>query len=140
MLVPVLAAGFCVQALAAGVPGAMVSDDANLGTPIGPRYRAARCSKPNQNPTVSSKLIGLGDTWLDTDDAARKKLDYERQCYRRAEIIVRSRLRLLQASVGTRRPSNDARGNLGDFGARFRLSRTFPATTLSACRFMAVHW
>jgi len=45
-------------------------------------------------------LIGFGDTWLDADDAAHKKLDYELQCYRRAEIVVRSRLRQLQASVG----------------------------------------
>jgi hypothetical protein len=28
------------------------------------------------------------------------KLDYERQCYRHAETIVRRRLQLLQASVG----------------------------------------
>jgi hypothetical protein len=30
----------------------------------------------------------------------RQKLDYERQCYRHAEIIVRERLDLLQGSVG----------------------------------------
>src|SRR5712692_10219857 len=30
----------------------------------------------------------------------RQKLDYERQCYRHAEMIVRSRLQLLQGSVG----------------------------------------
>jgi hypothetical protein len=29
----------------------------------------------------------------------RQKLDYERQCYRHAEMIVRSRLQLLQGSV-----------------------------------------
>jgi hypothetical protein len=29
----------------------------------------------------------------------RQKLDYERQCYRHAEMIVRTRLRLLQAGV-----------------------------------------
>jgi hypothetical protein len=29
----------------------------------------------------------------------RQKLDYERQCYRHAEIIARERMRLLQASV-----------------------------------------
>src|SRR5215475_10411855 len=33
----------------------------------------------------------------DTDD--RQKLDYERQCYRHAEIIARNRLQLLQGSV-----------------------------------------
>jgi hypothetical protein len=33
-------------------------------------------------------------------DIKYMKLDYERQCYRQAEISVRARLRLLQASVG----------------------------------------
>jgi hypothetical protein len=84
----------------------MVSDDANLGTPIRPGAETSipvpgrALLKAQPEPDCEFQLIGLGDTWLDTDDAARKKLDYERQCYRRAEIIVRSRLRLLQASVG----------------------------------------
>ena len=36
-----------------------------------------------------------------TDSAAdeRQKLDYERQCYRHAEMIARARLRVLQRSV-----------------------------------------
>jgi hypothetical protein len=36
------------------------------------------------------------------DSAAdeQQKLDYERQCYRHAEMIARNRLRLLQGSVG----------------------------------------
>jgi hypothetical protein len=34
------------------------------------------------------------------DIALHMKLDYERECYRHAEIIVRDRLRLLQVSVG----------------------------------------
>ena len=34
-----------------------------------------------------------------TDTNERQKLDYERQCYRHAEMIVRSRLQLLQESV-----------------------------------------
>src|SRR5262245_36495253 len=36
-----------------------------------------------------------------TDSAAdeRQKLDYERQCYRHAELIARARLRALQRSV-----------------------------------------
>lgn len=32
--------------------------------------------------------------------AERTKLDYERQCYRHAELIVRGRLRVLQVAVG----------------------------------------
>jgi hypothetical protein len=52
----------------------------------------------------------------------RQKLDYERQCYRHAEIIARDRLRLLQASVrrtaraSQRRPADeptDPRHELG---------------------------
>jgi hypothetical protein len=35
----------------------------------------------------------------DTSIDERQKLDYERQCYRHAEMIVRSRLQLLQGSV-----------------------------------------
>lgn len=36
---------------------------------------------------------------LGGDDAARAKLDYERQCYRHYEMIARHRLVLLQVSV-----------------------------------------
>jgi hypothetical protein len=35
---------------------------------------------------------------LDPDQLARLKLDYERQCYKRAEESARNRLKLLQAS------------------------------------------
>jgi hypothetical protein len=40
-------------------------------------------------------------TFPETDTAAdeRQKLDYERQCYRHAEMIARARLQLLQESV-----------------------------------------
>jgi hypothetical protein len=36
---------------------------------------------------------------VDPDQWERLKLDYERQCYQRAEKMVRDRLRLLQASI-----------------------------------------
>ena len=39
------------------------------------------------------------ETAASSNADARQKLDYERQCYRHAEMIVRSRLRLLQDSV-----------------------------------------
>jgi len=35
----------------------------------------------------------------DTNADERQKLDYERQCYRHAEMIARDRLQLLQKSV-----------------------------------------
>ena len=38
-------------------------------------------------------------TGSDPADAARVRLDYERQCYRHAEIIVRDRLRALQVAL-----------------------------------------
>lgn len=37
---------------------------------------------------------------LDPDRWARLKIEYERQCYQRAERAVRERLRLLQAASG----------------------------------------
>ena len=37
----------------------------------------------------------------DPNSDERQKLDYERQCYRHAEMIVRGRLRLLQSSVAS---------------------------------------
>jgi len=36
----------------------------------------------------------------DVELAARIKLEYERECYRQAELRVRERLRQLQSSVG----------------------------------------
>jgi uncharacterized protein DUF3551 len=47
-----------------------------------------------QQPTLASTQAGQAT------DVARIKADYERQCYRHAEIISRDRLRRLQASVG----------------------------------------
>jgi hypothetical protein len=35
---------------------------------------------------------------LDPDEWARLKIEYERQCYQRAEKVARERLRLLQAA------------------------------------------
>jgi hypothetical protein len=40
-----------------------------------------------------------GET-ADADVLARLKLDYERQCYRKAETSLRDRLRLVQTSLG----------------------------------------
>jgi hypothetical protein len=59
----------------------------------------ALLAAPRQ-PDCEYRRIGLGDTMLESDeDAARHKLEYERQCYRRAEMMMRARLRRLQASV-----------------------------------------
>ncbi len=42
---------------------------------------------------------GFGWSNLNSLDATRLKLGYERNCYRNAEKIVRERLRLLQAAT-----------------------------------------
>ena len=48
---------------------------------------------PQSPPNCEFKGTGAGE------EALRAKLDYERQCYRHAELIVRNRLRLLQDAV-----------------------------------------
>jgi hypothetical protein len=55
-------------------------------------------------PAPDCEFRGSDPKTVDPDEFARLKLDYERQCYRRAEKLARERLRLLQASkqCGTR--------------------------------------
>lgn len=48
--------------------------------------------QPDGQPAVS-------DAGANPDAAVRAKLDYERQCYRHAEMIARTRLTSLQAAV-----------------------------------------
>jgi hypothetical protein len=48
-------------------------------------------------PDCEFHEIGLGDTVPDATESARLKLDYERRCYRRAEMRERVRLQRLQA-------------------------------------------
>jgi len=61
---------------------------ANNGTPI--PLPAALLLSPQPEPICEI---------TDTNADERQKLDYERQCYRHAEMIVRDRLQLLQKSV-----------------------------------------
>jgi hypothetical protein len=63
---------------------------ANNGTPI--PLPAASLLSPQPEPVCEP---------TDTNTDERQKLDYERQCYRHAEMIVRDRLQLLQRSVDT---------------------------------------
>jgi hypothetical protein len=61
-------------------------------------YRPDRALlKPQPAPDCEFK--GANAKTMDPDLFARLKLDYERQCYRRAEKIARDRLRVLQASA-----------------------------------------
>jgi len=103
---PVLAGVVCVVALAgcAAERGSSVTANASPSTRsvstklIPVPGRALLQAQPE--PDCQFNVIGQGDTLLDTNDVALMKLDYERQCYRKAEMIVRTRLRLLQVSVG----------------------------------------
>jgi hypothetical protein len=89
---------------------------AKAGGPAGPEARAAI---PLPNPTLLAAPVefncefkaassdealgqsspGLQPAQTDPDAVLRAKLDYERQCYRHAEMILRDRLLELQAAV-----------------------------------------
>jgi len=50
-------------------------------------------------PDCTFHEIGLGDTVSDAADEGWRKLEYERRCYRKAEMRVRARLQRLQDSI-----------------------------------------
>jgi hypothetical protein len=60
------------------------------------------CEFKTASPDEARGQSSLGPalTRADPDAALRAKLDYERQCYRQAEMILRDSLLGLQASVG----------------------------------------
>jgi hypothetical protein len=60
-------------------------------------HRSDRALLASQ-PAPDCEFRGSDRDTVDSDLWARLKLDYERHCYRHAEMIVRNRLRLLQAS------------------------------------------
>jgi hypothetical protein len=77
---------------------------AGSAAPVGPAPASMRpllAAPPKLDCTY--REIGLGDTVPDAADAARRKLDYERRCYRRAELRARAHLRRLQAAVAAAR-------------------------------------
>jgi len=95
----VLAVIICATALAGcDCTSRAVSKTANGSISMGPGSRtpiplpARALLNPQPQPKCESETAES-----ETDD--RQKLDYERQCYRHAEMIVRSRLQLLQGSV-----------------------------------------
>lgn len=59
-------------------------------------YRAASLDPSSQRPAENPSAATDSNA---TDQALRAKLDYERQCYRHAELIARSRLQDLQDAV-----------------------------------------
>jgi hypothetical protein len=78
---------------------------------------------------------GLPPAQADADTALRAKLDYERQCYRHAEMILRDRLLLLQAQIGEtiKAATKCAAASAGSSaGPRARASIPLPAQVLLA--------
>jgi hypothetical protein len=66
-------------------------------------YPEVRIRRPDRallvpQPAPDCELKGSDLKTVDPDQWARLKLDFERQCYQRAEKVARDRLRLLQAS------------------------------------------
>jgi hypothetical protein len=86
-----LGAVLCALALAGCAAG--------VAAPVGPSASMRHLLSPPAKPDCAFHDIGLGDTVPDAAEAARRKLEYERQCYRRAEMQMRARLRRLQAAV-----------------------------------------
>jgi hypothetical protein len=70
-----------------------------------PQVEEARLAKPEPAAPIplppAALLVRAPEPSCEAPDVLdeRQKLDYERQCYRHAEMIVRARLELLQASV-----------------------------------------
>ena len=63
-----------------------------------PATTRALLTAPAQ-PDCTFHEIGLGDTVSDAAEVTRRRLAFERQCYRQAEMRMRARLRRLQAAV-----------------------------------------
>jgi hypothetical protein len=95
----VLALGLCALALAGCAPAATTSN------PNAPIRVASRSSIPLPDRALLERQ-GEPDCAFRgpisnpaTAEETRMKLDYEQQCYRQAEFIVRARLNQLQESV-----------------------------------------
>lgn len=74
-------------------------------------YRTASLEAPGQKTTAGEQPAAASDATASAD-ALRAKLDYERQCYRHAEMIARTRLTSLQAAVSeAARPAYRAEGS-----------------------------
>jgi hypothetical protein len=64
-----------------------------------PRIRRPDRALLTPQPAPDCEFRGADAKSVDPDVFARLKLDYERQCFQRAEKIARARLRVLQASA-----------------------------------------
>src|SRR5262249_17513133 len=77
-------------------------------TPAPSRALLAAPAKPD----CTFHETGLGDTVSDAVETARQKLDYERLCYRRAEMQMRARPQRLPAPLAAGRQPRPPRGGL----------------------------
>jgi hypothetical protein len=84
-------------ALLAGCDAAPLPETALLKPQPAPKCEPPKSAKNEGGARVASADAGKAGA---PDEAARlRRLDYEAQCYRHAEMIARGRLRRLQASV-----------------------------------------
>jgi hypothetical protein len=108
----VLAVVCWAHALAGCAAGLAAPPIQQIATPPSARALLTAPVKPD----CTFHEIGLGDTVPDPAEAERHKLEYERRCYRRAEMRVRARLRRLQASVAAgMKPTASVRCGRGFF-------------------------
>jgi len=70
-----------------------------------------------RQPTLDCELVGLQPDTVDADLWARLKVDYERHCYKQADMLVRRRLRRL----GAVRPPLQIEATTGSDSARDKL-------------------
>jgi hypothetical protein len=87
-------------------PSATTGSTPDIGAPAAkasiPRFDQALLTPPPEFNCEfkTANVDGGAQTDPGTDAALRMKLDYERQCYQHAEMIMRNRLLELQSSVG----------------------------------------
>jgi len=75
------------------------ADPKRLASAEAPQESAGAAQSPGESTTAAAKPPpGVGEA--DASLALRIKLEYERECYRQAELRTRNRLRQLQESVG----------------------------------------
>ena len=79
-------------------PGAAIAGSTSRGTAALPDQALLKTQ-----PAPACDYKSGGTPQPDPAEAQRMKLDYERQCYRHAELLVRARLGRLQDAIKTAR-------------------------------------
>jgi hypothetical protein len=84
---------------AAALAGCAAAAPAWVGGAASMPLSARALLAPPRKPDCAFHEMGLGDTIPNAAETAHRNLDYERRCYRRAEMQMRARLQRLQAAV-----------------------------------------